>query len=124
MDWLAKTLDANRRKPAVLLIHHNPGTDGNIGGVKDTEVLLEIIRPRKQVKAWIYGHTHVWKTKTDASGLHLVNLPPVAYIFHPEDPAGWVHATVRSDGMKLELRCLSPAHKDHGQVVDLKWRTA
>jgi Icc protein len=124
LEWLAKSLDANRRKPAAVMIHHNPGTEGNIGGVKDTAALLEIIRPRRQVKIWIYGHTHVWKIREDASGIHLVNLPPVAYIFKAGDPAGWVHANVRRDGMKLELRCLDRAHKDHGQVVDLKWRRA
>jgi Icc protein len=121
---LAKSLDANQRKPAVVLIHHNPGVRDNVSGLKDTEALLEVIRPRKQLKAWIFGHTHVWRIQTDPSGIHLVNLPPVAYIFHPGDPAGWVHVTVRRDGMKLELRCLDTAQKDHGQIVDLKWRTA
>jgi 3',5'-cyclic AMP phosphodiesterase CpdA len=124
LSWLAKTLDVNKRKPAVVILHHNPGVRENISGLKDTEALLEVIRPRKQVKAWIFGHTHAWRIQEDPSGLHLVNLPPVAYIFRAGDPAGWVHATVRGDGMKLELRCLDTAHKDHGQIVDLKWRTA
>lgn len=124
LAWLAKSLDANRRKPAAVVLHHNPGLRENVNGLKDTEALLDVIRPRKQVKAWIFGHTHVWRTQPDASGIHLINLPPVAYVFRPGDPAGWVHATIRPDGMKLELRCLDPAHKDHGQVVNLKWRTA
>lgn len=124
LAWLAKALDANQRKPAVVMLHHNPGVQENVSGLKDTEALLEVIRPRKQVKAWIFGHTHVWRIQPDPSGIHLVNLPPVAYLFHPGDPAGWVHGTIRRDGMKLELRCIDPAHKQHGQVVDLKWRTA
>ena len=124
LSWLAKALDANRRKPAVVVLHHNPGTLENVSGLKDTEALLAIIRPRPQVKAWIFGHTHVWRVRADTSGIHFVNLPPVAYIFHPGDPAGWVHATVRRDGMKLELSCLDTSHQDHGQAVDLKWRTA
>ena len=123
-DWLAKSLDANRTKPAIVMVHHNPGTEGNIGGLKDTEALYEVIRPRKQVKAYIFGHTHKWKIWEDTSGIHLVNLPPVAYIFQAGDPAGWVHATTRQDGLRLELRCIDTAHKDHGQVVDLKWRAA
>jgi calcineurin-like phosphoesterase family protein len=123
-DWLAKALDANRRKPAVILVHHNPGTEENITGLKDTQALLEIIRPRKQVKAWIFGHTHHWSVAEDPSGIHLVNLPPVAYIFREGNPSGWVHATTRRDGMRLELRCVDPKHKDQGQVVDLKWRAA
>lgn len=124
LAWLAKALDANRRKPAVVVLHHNPGGRENVSGLKDTKSLLEVIRPRKQVKAWIFGHTHVWRIQSDPSGIHLINLPPVAYLFHPGDPAGWVHATMRPDGMKLELRCLDPAHQNHGQVVDLVWRTA
>ncbi len=121
-DWLAKTLDANRRKPAVILVHHNPGTSENITGLKDTQALFEIIRPRKQVKAWIFGHTHNWNVVADESGVHLVNLPPVAYIFREGNPSGWVHATTRRDGMRLELRCVDAKHQSHGQVVDLKWR--
>ncbi|MST95151.1 MAG: twin-arginine translocation signal domain-containing protein [Pedosphaera sp.] len=124
LDWLAKSLDANKRKPAVIFVHHNPGTREKIGGLKDTEELLKVLRPRRQAKAWVFGHTHKWRVDADESGLHLVNLPPVAYLFHPGDPAGWVHATTRPDGLKLELRCLDPAHAEHGQVVDLKWRTA
>jgi len=123
-DWLAKSLDANRTKPAIVMIHHNPGTEGNIGGLKDTEALYEVIRPRKQVKAYIFGHTHKWKIWEDPSGIHLVNLPPVDYIFQAGDPAGWVQATTRRDGLRMELRCIDTAHKNHGQVVDLKWRAA
>ena len=123
-DWLAKSLDANRTKPTIVMIHHNPGTEGNIGGLKDTETLYEVIRPRKQVKAYIFGHTHKWKIWEDPSGIHLVNLPPVAYIFQAGDPAGWVQATTRRDGLRMELRCIDTAHKNHGQVVDLKWRAA
>ena len=88
LRWLAETLDAHRKTPAVILVHHNPGEDNKIGGLKDTDALLEIIRPRPQVKAWVYGHTHNWKVTQDASGVHLVNLPPVAYIFREGDRLG------------------------------------
>jgi len=124
LEWLAKSLDANRKKPALVLLHHNPGTLENVSGLKDTEKLFEVIRPRKQVKAWIFGHTHKWNVRTDDSGIHLVNLPPVAYVFQAANPAGWVHATLRRDGMNLQLRCLDTTHKDHEQVVVLKWRQA
>jgi 3',5'-cyclic-AMP phosphodiesterase len=122
LDWLAGALDANRSKPALVLIHHNPGTMANVGGLKDTEALYSVIRPRKQVKAYIFGHTHVWKVMQDPSGIHLVNLPPVAYVFRDGDPAGWVHATLERKGMRLEFRCLDTAHKAHAEVVKLRWR--
>jgi Icc protein len=121
LDWLAETLDANRHKPAIVLIHHNPGISGNIG-LKDTVALFEVIRPRKQVKAYIYGHTHRWGVEKDDTGLHLINLPPVAYLFQEGDPAGWVHTTIEKNGMRLELRCIDTKHKSHGETHDLKWR--
>jgi 3',5'-cyclic-AMP phosphodiesterase len=124
LDWLANTLDANRRKPAIILIHHHPVKAETGNGLKDTQRLLEIIRPHKQVKAWIFGHTHLWNVSEDESGIHFVNLPPVAYVFQAGNPAGWVHAKVRADGMRLELHCIDHAHQDHGQVVNLKWRNA
>ncbi len=124
LNWLTTALDANPGKPALVLLHHNPGTIDHIGGLKDTDALYEIIRPRKQVKVLLFGHTHVWHVKQDTSGIHLINLPPVAYVFHEGDPAGWVHATLERQGIRLELRCVDPAHKAQGQVVKLQWRSA
>lgn len=122
LDWLAKGLDANPHKPALVLIHHNPWLTGNLG-LKDTPALLETIRPRKQVKAYIFGHTHTWKVDQDQSGIHLINLPPVAYVFHDGDPSGWVRAVLRDKGMSLELRCVDQGHKQHGEKVELEWRS-
>ena len=122
LDWLAGALDANRHKPALVLVHHNPGTMASVSGLKDTEALYAIIRPRKQVKAYIFGHTHVWQVAQDPSGIHLINLPPVAYVFREGEPAGWVHATLERQSMSLEFRCLDTAHKAHAQTVNLRWR--
>jgi hypothetical protein len=122
LDWLAKTLDANQKKPAIVLVHHNPWLSGNMG-LKDTQAFLDIIRPRHQVKAYIYGHTHTWTVQQDSSGIHLVNLPPVAYVFQQGQPSGWVRADLKSDGLRLELRSVDPTHKAHGQVVELPWRS-
>ena len=121
LDWLSSALDENSNKPALVVVHHNPGLSGNMG-LKDTAAFLEIIRPRRQVKAYIYGHTHTWRVEPDSSGIHLVNLPPVAYVFQEGQPSGWVRMTLRVDGMRLELRCVDTTHKAHGQIVDLKWR--
>ena len=122
LDWLGKALDANADKPALVLIHHNPGVSESISGLKDTEALYAVIRPRKQVKAYIFGHTHAWGVTQDSSGIHLVNLPPVAYVFREGEPSGWVQAMIEPKGMRLEVRCLDHTHKAHGQVVNLEWR--
>ena len=122
LQWLATALDANPGKPAIVMVHHNPGIQENMG-LLDTMSLYEVIRPRRQVKAYIYGHTHTWKITRDESGIHLVNLPPVAYVFRENDPAGWVHARVRKDSIQLELHCIDQKHQSHGEVQDLVWRT-
>ncbi len=125
--WLADALDANADKPALVMIHHQPGPlwkDKKGGGLDDADELLAILRPRRQVKAYFFGHTHRWEVSQDESGIHLINLPPVAYLFEQGRPNGWVHTTVQDNGARLELRCLDHAHKDHGQVVNLAWRAA
>jgi Icc protein len=123
LKWLAEMLDANPDKPALVFVHHNPGIEENLG-LKDTLLLWQVLRPRKQVKAWIYGHTHNWKITQDDSGIHLINLPPTSYTFRAGDPAGWVQATALLGGMKLQLHSLEKQNKAHGQVVELKWREA
>lgn len=124
LAWLAKNLDANSRKPAVILVHHNLDTGEKSSGLRDTEALFSILRPRRQVKAVLFGHTHHWSVTEDASGIQLVNLPPTSYLFHEGNPIGWVRADVETGGMKLELRCLDQSRADHGQRVKLKWRAA
>jgi hypothetical protein len=54
--------------------------------------------------------------------IHLINLPPVAYVFRDGDPSGWVCARLEDRGMRLELRCLDPQHPAHGRVAELEWR--
>jgi 3',5'-cyclic AMP phosphodiesterase CpdA len=122
LTWLAQTLDANPAKPAIIAAHHNPDNREKPSGLIDTAKLLEVILPRKQVKAYIFGHTHVWKVAQHDSGIHFINLPPTAYVFGKGMPSGWVLATLKPDGARLRLNCLDRAHAQHGQTFDLKWR--
>jgi hypothetical protein len=43
-------------------------------------------------------------------------------VFVAGQPSGWARATLRGDGLRLELRCLDHTRQDHGQVVNLTWR--
>lgn len=122
LNWLAEALDRHSDKPALIVLHHNLDAKNGAFSLKDAPGLFEVIRPRKQVKACVFGHTHLWRTWTDESGIHCVNLPPVAYTFQPADPSGWVQAALARNGVKLKLRCVDPKHPSHGQVVDLTWR--
>lgn len=132
LEWLGRVLDASPGKAAILVGHHYPqvfredvipsGTPIRISGLVDSGPFLEAVSRRKQAKAYIFGHSHDWKTSTDDSGFHQVNLPPTAYVFNPKRPSGWVRATLGAGGMRMELICLDKSHPEHGQVRDLNWR--
>jgi predicted phosphodiesterase len=122
--WLSKALDARTDKPALVMVHHDPMlVEGKKTGLLDTAELMEILKPRRHVKAMIYGHTHTWRM-TELEGIHLVNLPAVAYPFNKAEVTGWVDCTLHPDGMSLEMHAHDTAHAAHGKVSDLKWRTA
>src|SRR5262249_5818932 len=120
--WLARHLDLNANKPAIVCVHHNLNGDKALNGLIDTKALLAVLEPRKQVKAYVFGHSHVWSVKEHASGIHLVNLPAIGYPFAPTQPTGWVHCTLSKNGATLKLFSLDPQHAADGQTVDLKWR--
>jgi len=121
LEWLAKSLDARPDKPALVMTHHNPEPLIKHHGLLDTEALFRVIMPRKQVKAYFYGHTHCWRVGQQA-GIQLVNLPTAAYTFDPTQPRGFVTAKLRPDGAALVLHTLDPKHPNHGQKINLKWR--
>jgi hypothetical protein len=122
LDWLARELAARPDKPAILVGHHNLQPPGGMTGLKDTAAFEEIFAGHRQVKAFIFGHTHNWHVETHASGVQLVNLPPTSYVFKEGRPSGWVWATLARDGAEFELRSLDPQHPEHAQVKQLKWR--
>ena len=69
LEWLAEALDARREKPALVMAHHYPASFGK-SSLADADALFEVIAPRKQVKAYIFGHSHRW-TNREEQGLHL-----------------------------------------------------
>jgi 3',5'-cyclic AMP phosphodiesterase CpdA len=123
LAWLAKTLDAHADHPTIVTSHHHPESELlRSGGLIDTKALLEILLPRKQVKALMFGHTHRWSV-SESSWLHLINLPPVGYLFVEGDPNGWANFHLRTDGATLELHALDKKHPLNGDKHELKWRT-
>jgi Icc protein len=126
LGWLDRTLANCPDRPTVILTHHNPVPWVSEGqkttGLIDSQALLAVLARHKKVKAYLYGHTHTWHHQRDAStGIHLVNLPPVAYVFSPEQPNGWVSARATANRLVLELRTLNPAHENHGEKVEILW---
>lgn len=121
LDWLDVQLAASREKPAIVVCHHPLDVTGLLG-LKDSLPLEALLVRHKQVKAFIFGHTHDWNLSQHASGVQLINLPQTAYAFQPGCPSGWVRTTLARDGMEIELRALDHNHPDHGKVRWLKWR--
>ena len=123
--WLAKALDANATKPALVMVHHNPVTPapGKVPGLTDTEQLLALLLPRRHVKALFFGHTHTWRF-TEKDGLHLVNLPAVAYPFAATEVTGWVDVKLTEKGAALGLHAHDTQHAAHGKITELTWRGA
>ena len=130
LSWLGSVLDQFPDQPAVLLGHHNPqaapvmSRDGRLQytGLSDTSAFFDLIHRKPQVQAYVFGHTHDWKVSKSDRGLHLINLPPTAYVFHPSRPNGWLRAQVDRQGFNIELRALNTAHPEHGQKHALAWR--
>jgi hypothetical protein len=122
LNWLARELAARPDKPAILVGHHNLQAPGATSGLKDTAAFEELFARHRQVKAFIFGHTHNWHVEQHASGVQLVNLPPTGYVFKEGRPSGWVRATLARDGAEFELRSLDPQHPEHAQSKQLKWR--
>lgn len=125
LAWLDRTLRDLPDRPTIIMVHHNPqkpvAEGGKHTGLTDTEAFLNVVERHPKAKAWIFGHTHTWEIKSRNSGLHLINLPPVAYPFSKDRPSGWVTARVDAKGMELELRCFDLAHPEHGQKKRIEW---
>ncbi len=122
-DWLAHELAARPDKPAIIIAHHNLRAQGFALGLEDVDAMDALFAKHRQIKAYIFGHTHNWQTLQHATGVHLINLPPTAYVFTEGRPNGWVRCTLSRDGAEFELRSLDPKHPEHAQVKRLEWRT-
>jgi len=123
LEWLARELTTRPDKPAIIVGHHNLQAPGAVSGLKDSAALEELFAQHRQVKAYIYGHTHNWHVEPHASGVQLINLPPTGYVFKAGRPSGWVRCTLARDGAEFELRSLDTKHPEHAQVKRLEWRT-
>lgn len=127
LKWLTGFLDAPERasggKPILLMTHHHPATlqGTKPPGIVDAQALMDALVPRKQVKAVLFGHTHVWDTKP-IDGLHLINLPAVAYVFAKTQTSAWTDCRVDAKGCKLTLNTIDPKHANNGKEFAFAWR--
>lgn len=120
LAWLGRELDAHKGLPTLLFVHHNPRSK-RVAGLIDGDALFEVIRPRPWVKAVVFGHTHRW-THSREAGIHLVNLPAVAYVFQPDQPLGYCRLTATSGGARVELRKVVRKGHQGPDDLSLTWR--
>jgi len=125
LDWLAAMLDARANKPALVMLHHDPIRDSKKkpdGALTDSDRLLAIVRPRRQVKAIFWGHTHRWSVSRDYSGIHLINLPATGYTLWGRSFLGWASCQIYRDDAILRIHSLDPERKENGLLYPLRWR--
>ncbi|MDR1271036.1 MAG: metallophosphoesterase [Planctomycetaceae bacterium] len=114
-DWLAKELDARKEKPALLFAHHNPED------LVDIQHFWYVVKPRKQVKAYIYGHTHVYQ-QSIRDDVHLINLPALGWEFQQgKQPLGWSDVLLSENGIQLTLNTTDKKHPKNNDVRQFTW---
>ena len=117
LDWLAKELDQRTDKPALVFGHFNPYPNRGIRpnkGMRDGASLLKLLAERKHARGYFYGHTHEWQYD-QRDHLHLINQPAVSYYFGKGHAHGWVDMKLTETTAELELQCIDPTHKQHGE---------
>jgi len=121
LHWLAQELDGRADKPALVFGHFNPYPNRGvrpIKGMHDGASLLKLLAKRKHARAYFYGHTHEWQQ--DRRGhLHLINQPAVSYYFGKGHAHGWVDMRLTQKSADLELRCIGPKHRQHGDRMQV-----
>lgn len=129
LAWLKAFLDSDSNRPVLVVGHHNmqfnaPAEGKPFSGVRDTSALATCLHQHPRVKAYFYGHTHHWTNQMlpsdespEASSLHLVNQPPVSYVFDAKQPSGWVLGTFTDSMLNLKISTLDTSHPANGEEV-------
>jgi len=118
--WLQQYLQTGDDKPVLLFFHHSLRDED--GDLQDLPRLLDIIKPATKVKALVYGHSHEYGF-SDCEGIHLVNLPSVAFNFGDDQPIGWVEARLERASGTFVLHALGGNRDQDGRARELRWRS-
>ncbi len=118
-DWLRTYLRNAEPKPTLVFFHHT--LEESDGSLLDVERLFSILVPVNSIKAIVYGHSHTYNYQ-ERMGIHLINLPAVAYNFQDQDAIGWVEAELTSTEGAFTLHTIGGNQEKNGEVTRLKWR--
>jgi Icc protein len=117
--WLETHLRGPDDRPTILFLHHTFG-DGD-GDLLDAPRLFDLVKPVKEVKAIVYGHSHDYGY-SKFERIHLINLPATAYTFGDGQPTGWVEARLTARGGEFILHATGGNTQIDGQTTNLRWR--
>jgi 3',5'-cyclic-AMP phosphodiesterase len=121
LNWLAKQLDEQVDKPALIFGHFNPYPNRGvrpIKGMRDGASLLKLLAERTHARAYFYGHTHEWQ-HDQRDHLHLINQPAVSYYFGKGHANGWVDMKLTETSADLELHCINRNHEQQGDRIQV-----
>lgn len=118
-QWLERYLDGEDSRPVFVFLHHALSDEDT--DLLDTDRLLKIILPKRQVKAVFYGHSHCYR-HTKIEDLDVVNLPATGYSFATEQPIGWMEGRFTAKGVDLILHAIDGNKALDGQRLTLVWR--
>ena len=111
-------------KPVIVMAHHpiERVPLKKLNGLADSRPLWQILTNHRQVKAYVFGHSHRWSIE-QAEGIHLINVPTNAYLFHKGEPRAWTQVALSETGMHITLHKVGdgedlPAEK---MAADLSW---
>lgn len=117
LGWLERYLDEYNDKFVILCLHHPPFEKS----LEDYREFLDVIQPRINVKAVIYGHSHNYGFES-AGDLHLINLPAVAYTFNQNLPVGWVQVILTEIQGTFTFHSINNTSPEIYPQKILKWR--
>lgn len=118
-QWLERYLEGEDLRPVFVFLHHalsDSDTD-----LLDTDRLVNILLPKRQVKALFFGHSHCY-SHTKIEDLDVVNLPATGYSFAPEQPIGWMEGRFTAKGADLVLHAIDGNKSLDGQRLAVAWR--
>ena len=120
LDWLTAELDKRSDKPAVLAAHYNISSQ-----IQDLEQFWDIVKTRRQVKAYIHGHGHMY-TQSVRDDVHLIALPSLGWgqwnVIDSVEPVGWTAVLLRPNGIELTLHAINKAHPLNNDVRIFNWK--
>ena len=103
----------------MLFAHHD--LDNRTEALMDREEFWDIVKSAPQVKAYIYGHTHVYRQSV-RDNVHLINLPVLGWTSPSgKQPLGWSDVEISNNGIQLTLHTVPSTHPNDGDVRKFEW---